>query len=221
MLLVASISIIALVAFATLYVLSFEPVQIEIEVRLLVVSQDTALWDPGFHLFTMEGEGHLLAPLDTTFTISGNGSADYTMTEGYGPPGPFEVDVQYQGHIPEHPFLGGPIALDGRYTGHTLELLTRPGYLRTEDLLIYYAYAWLEAYWDPTPFNLTDGAFTVNFISIGDGGKSFEIDVNGTATVFRAEEPEPVPEFPVILSFVTAAVLTAWGLRRATRTPRH
>ena len=215
LLLVVSISIVALVGLATLYVLSVEPAQIQIEARFMVVSQDTALWEPGFHRFNLEGEGHLTSPLDITFTISGSGSTDYTIADNGVPPGPFEADVEFTGEIQDNPILSGPISLDGRYTGETLLVLTEPGYVRTEQLVYLAAYGWLEALWDdPTNWNLTDGAFTVNFISISGDGKSFEIEVNGTATVFPAEEPEPVPEFATVLSFVAAAVLAAYGLRR-------
>jgi hypothetical protein len=214
---VLGIAVIAFLALATLYVHSVEPIQVMVEARFIVVSQDTALWLPGNHAFTLDGEINSFSPLETTVPITGSGTVDYSMQDDIGPPGWFMADIHFEGNIPEHPILGGPIALDGRYTGQTILALVDPEpYVRTEQLFHLWAYAWLEALWDPTYFNVTDGNFTINFISISPDGLNFEIDVNGTATVIPAEDPEPVPESTVVIALMMLAPVVVYQIKRAT-----
>jgi hypothetical protein len=223
------ISLLAFIALAAFVVQSATPVQIAIEARFIVTSRDTALWDPGFHEFDIEGDGNLTSPIKQVFSINGNGSVYYEMTDPTSmyypyPPGPMTGSINFTGLIGDSTWGGlgfanpisGPIELNvPEFSAETLQIIENipPQYLRLERLFELWVWGYLEAYWDPTPFNVTDGDFSIYFRQISGDGKTFEIDVNGTATAFPSEEPEPIPEIPLAIGMVLITPVVAYRIR--------
>ena len=203
------LSIIILGTIATLLVVSQEALNMAFEVDLVVTSQ-TTLWDPGYHEFEVQGSGWLDSVYNRTFTITGNGTANYTVA--YGPPGPFWADILFTGEMKDHAKHNGPIVIDGIYTGVTMLDAPSPGFARTESVngasgfgnlsLPIHPDNWIGPI--PDGFNVTADLVIVDFSSIGDG-RSFTIKASGSFTVIPLfSEPPVIPEF----SFLAIPIFT-------------
>jgi hypothetical protein len=225
LIIIISITIIAFLALAAFIVKSAEPIQVEVEARFTITSRGTPLWDPGFHEFDLEGDMHLTSPVNQDLSISGNGSVMYVVTGPIPfPPGPLEGSLNFTGNIGDTTWSGlinpfqGPIDIITEFRVETTLMAygVPPPYTREEKVFIEWIIGLLDALWDPSPFNITEGNFTVDFRTIGGtpDGTYFEIDVFGTASVIPTGEPEPIPEIPFVIGITMAAPVVAYKIRR-------
>ncbi|MBU7005094.1 MAG: hypothetical protein HXS50_05970, partial [Theionarchaea archaeon] len=160
---------------------------------------------------------------------TGNGTANYTIDDPWGPPGPFWAEVYFQGEVKDHAKHNGPIVIDGIYTGVTMLEAPNPGYVRTESVNGAFGYGNLTLpidpanYIPPVPdgFNVTADLVTVDFSDIGGDGKTFTIRVRGSYTVVPLVDEEEPPVIPELSSLALPAFFTASFALAIHRTRRY